>query len=92
MPNNSEDYLRRLASALERIDEKLDKLVQQGENKVATPTSIFNFAQAETEDFAEQPLLCLNDDPRIREKASPCIRLAGHSGPHLDSENGTWEG
>lgn len=33
---------------------------------------------------------CLNDDPRIREKSSPCIKRADHRGKHQDNNDGVW--
>jgi hypothetical protein len=39
-------------------------------------------------DIAEQ--LCLDDDPNIREKASPCVRYKDHDGNHQDNASGFW--
>lgn len=35
-------------------------------------------------------VLCLNDDPDIREKSSPCIRFTDHEGDHRDNTGGEW--
>lgn len=44
-------------------------------------------------DFAKRSAadgLCLNDDPMIREKSSPCILDADHEEDHVDNSGGTW--
>jgi hypothetical protein len=35
-------------------------------------------------------VLCLNDNPDIREKSSPCIRFTDHEGDHRDNTGGEW--
>jgi hypothetical protein len=33
---------------------------------------------------------CMNDDPKVPLKESPCIRRKGHTGRHKDNDDGTW--